>query len=210
MTSDLHNLSLATSLPVNDTVQTASGEGLLVSHVGNSMLSSPSATIPLKSVLYVPHLKQNLMSVHRLCLDNNYRLIFDALCFWIQDKATGRLIFRGYSSDGLYPLPFASTSSSGLSPLSSRPQASLGQLILSSTWHSRLGHPTNKIVTLMLHKAEVKCPVDSHSSMCHNCLHGKFTKLPFISSSSKSVIPFQIVHSDVWGPSPCMSLDGYR
>ena len=46
--------------------------------------------------------------------------------------------------------------------------------------------------------------------MCYSCLQGKFSKLPFQSSNHKSVIPFHTIHSDVWGPSPCVSIDGYK
>ena len=208
MSAELSNLSLISPYPANDKVQTANGEGLLVSHVGTSIIPTSSATIKLNSVLYVPQLTQNLPSEHRLCLDNNYRLIFDAFSFWIQDKAMGRIIYTGQCSNGLYPLPFVPPSNSA--SLTFQPQSFLGQLVFSSTWHSRLGHPTNKVATLMLQKANVACSSDSNTSMCHSCLQGKFSKLPFQSSHTKSVIPFQIIHSDLWGPSPCVSIDGYK
>ncbi|KAI5335767.1 hypothetical protein L3X38_025901 [Prunus dulcis] len=43
--------------------------------------------------------------------------------------------------------------------------------------------------------------------MCQPCLKGKFTKLPFVLAKSKSTIPFETVHSDVWGPAPGCSLE---
>ena len=208
MSADLSNLSLVAPYPATDRVQTANGEGLLVSHVGTSIIPTSNAAIKLKSVLYVPQLTQNLLSVHRLCLDNNYRLIFDAFSFWIQDRAMGRIIYTGRCSNGLYPLPFVPHSSPAYLKL--QPQCHLGQLVFSCTWHSRLGHPTNRIASLMLQKANVAFSIDSNSSMCHSCLQGKFSKLPFHSSHTKSVIPFQTIHSDLWGPSPCVSIDGYK
>ena len=65
MTADLSNLSLASPYPTNETIQTANGEGLTVSHVGSSIIRTP--VCPLN----VPQLTQNLLSVHRICLDNN-------------------------------------------------------------------------------------------------------------------------------------------
>uniref|UniRef100_A0A6N2MWC3 Reverse transcriptase Ty1/copia-type domain-containing protein n=1 Tax=Salix viminalis TaxID=40686 RepID=A0A6N2MWC3_SALVM len=41
-------------------------------------------------------------------------------------------------------------------------------------------------------------------------LQGKFSKLPFQSRVHKSVIPFHTIHSDIWGPSPFVSIDGFR
>lgn len=104
MTADLANLSLASPYPSTETIHTANGEGLTVSHIGHSTLHSSISPIKLHSVLCVPQITQNLLSVHRLCLDNNCRLIFDALCFWIQDKVTGRILYKGLCSNGLYPI----------------------------------------------------------------------------------------------------------
>jgi hypothetical protein len=81
MTDDLGNLSLASPYPTNEMIHTANGEGLTVSHIGHSTITSSLSPIKLNYVLCVPQLTQNLLSVHRLCLDNNCWLIFDAFCF---------------------------------------------------------------------------------------------------------------------------------
>jgi hypothetical protein len=104
MTADLGNLSLASPYPINETIHTAKGEGLTVSHIGHSTITSSLSPIKLNFVLCVPQLIQNLLLIHRLCLDNNYWFIFDAFYFWIQDKATGKIIYRGLRSNGLYPI----------------------------------------------------------------------------------------------------------
>jgi hypothetical protein len=83
MTVDLGNLSLASPYPTNEMIHTANGEGLIVSHIGHSTITSSLSPIKLNSVLCVPQLTQNLLSVHRLCLDNNCWLVFDAFYFWI-------------------------------------------------------------------------------------------------------------------------------
>ncbi|KAM1755844.1 hypothetical protein ACFX12_008126 [Malus domestica] len=46
--------------------------------------------------------------------------------------------------------------------------------------------------------------------MCSSCLKGKFCKLPFSLSTNKSIKPFAVIHSDLWGPAPSISIDGYR
>jgi len=46
--------------------------------------------------------------------------------------------------------------------------------------------------------------------MCHPCLEGKFSKLPFPRHVNRSVIPFHTIHTDLWGPAPSISVDGYR
>jgi len=158
-------------------------------------------------VLCVPQITQNLLSVHRLCLDNNCRLIFDALCFWIQDKATWRILYKELCNNGLYPIH------SFLPATSQQPYqatAYLGQLVQSTLWHHRLGHPTNNIVSLILNKAHVYVSKTPTPLMCHPCLEGKFSKLPFPQHVNKFVIPFHTIHTDLWGPAPSISVDGYR
>ncbi|VVA38012.1 PREDICTED: Retrovirus-related Pol poly from transposon, partial [Prunus dulcis] len=129
----------------------------------------------------------------------------------LSDKATGRILYKGLCSNGLYPIPLAS-SHSVLPTTKPQPRAYLGQLVFSSTWHHRLGHPTNKLVTLMLQKAHVQCNPASSAVMCHSCLQGKFCKLPFSHSVHRHVIfdehafPYAdlVTHSKVFIPSPTL------
>ncbi|KAM2627715.1 hypothetical protein TB2_001133 [Malus domestica] len=205
MTADMSNMSLASPYPTNETIQTASGAGLSISHIGSSTLHTPLKSLQLNSVLCVPRLSQNLLSVHQLCLDNNCCLIYDAFCFWIQDKATWKILFQGRCSNGLYPIPLPVSHKAIPAQI-----AYLGHQISSCLWHNRLGHPSNSVLSVMLKKCHLSVLPDSVSMMCHTCLEGKFCKLSFVSSVSKSIHPFQVVHSDVWGPSPCTSIDGFR
>ena len=62
----------------------------------------------------------------------------------------------------------------------------------------------------MLQKANISYSIDTIAAMCPSCLQGKFCKLPFHLIVHKSVKPFHIIHSDVWGPSPSISVDGYK
>ena len=42
------------------------------------------------------------------------------------------------------------------------------------------------------------------------CQFGKQTGLPFNNSVSHALSPFDLIHSDVWGPSPITTLGGSR
>ena len=49
-----------------------------------------------------------------------------------------------------------------------------------------------------------------HLSFCLACKYGKMRQENFPSSQTKTSKPFELVHSDVWGPPHTLSVDGYR
>lgn len=79
-------------------------------------------------------------------------------------------------------------------------------------WHKRLGHPTNEIARCMLKNSSLVTSDDfkTDCSVCEACLLRKFHKLPFHISQSKAEKPFEVVCSYVWGPSPYLSLNGFK
>lgn len=80
-----------------------------------------------------------------------------------------------------------------------------------SLWHARLGHSSPPILRSLI-------PTFFSSSdhiyfQCETCQLSKpkHCRTFFPSSSNKkSQIPFYIIHSDVWGPAPVISVFGYR
>lgn len=83
-------------------------------------------------------------------------------------------------------------------------------MVSSSTITQTTVYLPNIIVTSMLKKSGISSLPSSESSICEPCLLGKFHKLPFPRSVSRSQKPFELVHTDVWGPSPHLSIDGFR
>lgn len=207
MTPDMRNLTTATPFETNAKITVGSGEGLDITHIGTSYIGSPSHPLQLKNVLLVPKLAANLLSLNRLCYDNNCNILLDDSALSVQDKATRKVVLKGKSSRSLYPIP---TSSSHSSTNFTTSVAFLGQAIRSSLWHHRLGHLSNVITSRMLSIAKVPFTPDSSLHVCSSCLSGKMSRLPFSTKSNKSDIPFYKVHTDVWGPAPCVSIDGYR
>lgn len=76
-------------------------------------------------------------------------------------------------------------------------------------WHQRLGHPSYPLFSALI--KQQKLPVSTSPVItCDCCNMAKSHKLSFSLSKSHTSAPFQLVHMDVWGPSPVPSNKGYR
>jgi hypothetical protein len=75
-------------------------------------------------------------------------------------------------------------------------------------WHSRLGHPSNKVLSNVFPNLQSTSSVTSKH--CTHCLAGKMHQLPFSVSNKNSTAPFALIHADLWGPAPITSSTGFR
>ncbi|CAN0839525.1 Retrovirus-related Pol polyprotein from transposon TNT 1-94 [Linum grandiflorum] len=80
-------------------------------------------------------------------------------------------------------------------------------------WHSRLGHPHGARLNYMF-KHNLLPDKLSLISMplptCEQCISAKTVKRPFSSSITNIDDPFDLIHTDLWGPAPVTSRMGYR
>jgi len=60
-----------------------------------------------------------------------------------------------------------------------------------STWHDRLGHPGDHVLSFLSKNKLIECnkPSKLHSQLCHSCSLGKHIKLPFTNSINNSLLP---------------------
>ena len=126
LTTNLNNLSLQSQYKGPEQVTVGSGQSLPINHIGNTTLHTKYHNFMLKNVLHVPRIAVNLLSIHKFCLDNNCSCHFDANELKIQDIPTGRLLYKGLSENGVYPIysKHCIKPCSLNSALSSQPQSS--------------------------------------------------------------------------------------
>ena len=75
-------------------------------------------------------------------------------------------------------------------------------------WHRRLGHPSfTNMKHLFPTLFTTLLPGDFH---CETCTLAKSHRINFPFSISKSLVPFALLHSDVWGLAPIPSNLGHR
>ncbi|KAK2391898.1 putative mitochondrial protein [Trifolium repens] len=168
----------------------ANGSKAQVTGVGQA---SPLPSLLLNYVLFVPGSPFNLISISKLTSSLNCSITFCSNSFSIQERGTRKTIGTGFESQGLYYLHNQSSTICGVS--------ASPDII-----HRRLGHPSlDKLKVLIPHLSHLK------SLNCESCQLGKHVRASFPSSANKrSMSPFDIVHSDVWGPSRVPSNLGYR
>jgi hypothetical protein len=214
-TPDLGNLLDSSIYNDSQLVSVGNGQQLPISHMGNAQLYTSSYLFKLKNILRVPSMASNLFSVNKFCRDNHCAFYFDSDRFHIQDRLTGKPLYKGLSRDGLYPIHGLSLPlRSHLSPSSSSTQAVCLQSTkapasASTIWHARFGHPQDRVLRHVLHKF-VNSSVSINSHFCKHCTQGKMTQLPFSHSNTIASFPLEIVYSDVWGPAPISSINGFR
>ena len=114
----------------------------------------------------------------------------------MQDPLTSKLIGTGRKIGRLFELcnlqiPSYMVSSSVVATTTLSPDL----------WHSRFGHASLSHLQLLASQGHLGS-VSFHKFDCMSCQFGKQTKLPFNNSDSFSSAPFDLVHSDVWGPTP--------
>ncbi|KAJ0885211.1 putative RNA-directed DNA polymerase [Helianthus annuus] len=156
--------------------------------------ASITPSIHLSSVLNLPNFPFNLLSVSKITRGLNCSALFlpDSCVF--QDLSTKRIIGKGREYDGLYILetqtPYSLACSNSL-PFEA---------------HCRLGHPS-------LQSLKKLCPEFSHLSslQCESCQLAKHQRV-YLSPrvNKRATFPFELVHSDVWGPCSVPSKLGFK
>ena len=84
---------------------------------------------------------------------------------------------------------------------------------LSSTfdlWHRRLGHPSTTTIKNVLSKCNVAHINKMDSNFYSSCCLGKIHRFLFSFSHTTYTKPLELIHSDLWGPTPVLSNSGYR
>ena len=77
-----------------------------------------------------------------------------------------------------------------------------------SLWHRRLGHMSESGMKILSRLGYVPGFNFSDMSVCEHCLYGKQTMSPHKRGSLRKAEPLQLVHSDVCGPMPVVSMGG--
>ncbi|KAF5469302.1 hypothetical protein F2P56_013386, partial [Juglans regia] len=116
-TADPNNLTMdSMSYQGPDQVSIGDGSTLPIHNIGSSHMTTPTGNFSLNSILHVPSISRNLLSVRQFCHDNNVFFEFHSNFFLVKDSCSRETLLRGLVEDGLYALPIASQPSLHKSP----------------------------------------------------------------------------------------------
>jgi hypothetical protein len=148
VTSDLANLATSQPYDVDDSVGVGNGTSLNISHTGTSAIQTHSSILTLKDIACCPQASAQLLSINKLCKDNNVLFELTGTNFSVKDILTRDTLLMGPSENGLYPINLHQLPSSKFHALT----MIVGVKASTSTWHCRLGHPLANILHRVISK----------------------------------------------------------
>lgn len=203
MTGCIHFFSSYAPSPDHFKVRIADGSLSVVAGMGTIKIT-PS--IILKSVLHVPKLSCNLLSVSQITKDLNCVANFSHSSCEFQDLISGRRIGSAREHGGLYYFEDFNVNKQAHTVDCGSLSMSREQKIM--LWHRRLGHPSFPYLRNLF--PELFRNKDSLMIHCEVCQLAKHQRSYFPSQSYKPSRPFAMIHSDIWRPSRVSNLTGIK
>jgi hypothetical protein len=194
-------LEQSTAYTGQECVIVGNGASLPITHTGNI---SHSPDLKLLDVLIVPHLTKNLLSISKLTNDFPLLVTFANNFFTVQNCLTGKVVAIGRCDGGLYVLERGN--SAFISVLKNKSLHASYDL-----WHARLGHVNHSILALLNKKGQLHLTSLLPSpKLCDTCQLAKNHRLPYTRNEHKSSNVLDLIHCDIWGPSPVKSNLGHH
>ena len=151
----------------------------------------------LEKVRHIPELRRNLISVGQLN-DEGHAILFVGGT-WKVTKGV-RVLARRKKTGTLY--------------MTSSPRDTIAVADAStntSLWHRRLGHLSEKGMKMLLSKRKQPELKSIDFDMCESYILGKRKNVSFLKTSrTPKAEKLELVHTNLWGPSPIASLGGSR
>jgi hypothetical protein len=94
ITGELKKLAVWNKYQGADHIHMASGTGMDINHIGHTTVDTPNHPILLTNTIYVPKTRKNLVSIHRLTLDNSIYVEFHPFFFLSRIRKPGPLCLK--------------------------------------------------------------------------------------------------------------------
>jgi len=139
-----------------------------------------------------------LLSVQKLCFNNNVYFEFHPFVFYIKDLKTKVVLLSSQSKDSLYALTKSS--------VTSVPQIYWSHCISVS---ANLWHFTSYIFNFLVLKNKIACNYKCLNFQSQTYPLGKSSRLSLGPTGHKTSALLELIFIDLWGSTPPFSFDGY-
>ena len=183
----------------------------------NSVIAKFSGTIVLGNLilhntLFVLEFSVQHISIPKLLNSTNCLMVFSQNTYLIMQTDTFQTIGATRKHQGLFYLLDSSQDRCNLSLSDTNISLPHSALINNASpynwWHMKLGHPSNKILQLLVfYHSDIFSP---SIIACDACAFIKQKCLKYSFRTSKSLQFFELIHVDIWGPISVSSIDGYK
>ncbi|KAK9155098.1 hypothetical protein Sjap_002578 [Stephania japonica] len=204
ITADPSQLNNCMPYGGNKSLMVGNGKYLPITSVGSTLLPSIHSRLSFHNTLCVPSIKKNLLSVSQLTRDNNVVIEFRPDVCLVKDIRTSEVLLHGHLHNGLYRFFGPS-----ISPTDTHNAFLASNNAQSNLWHSRLGHPAHRVLSQVVHK-HLNFSLSSVPDFCSYCPMGKIHALPYSNSNHIASHVLDLIHTDLWGPAPVTSTDGFN
>ena len=176
----------------------ADGSTLDVVGMGDVRILLPNGSVwLLEKVRHILDLRRNLIFVGQLD-DEGHAILFVGGTWKVTKRA--RVLAHGMKTGTLYMI--------------SSPRDTIAIADAStdtSLWHRRFGHMSEKWMKMLLSKGKLPKLKSIDFNMCESCILGKQKNVSFLKTGrTPKAEKLELVHIDLWGPSPVASLGGSR
>ena len=189
----------------------SSGRGSAIVWIKSPRHKNSVNRITLSKAMFVPSSGVSLLSVSRFD-KAGCRIEFANGRCTISDAKTNDVILTGTMRNNLYYLNNISRDTATEVP--TKVYHTTNSEITLDLMHRRLGHLNKRSVQQLFKKNMVRGVTLSEKhlkatpSICECCVQGKMQRTPLPKVSSRKAKILNLVHSDLWGPAPVMSLGG--
>lgn len=227
ITAESNNFTQIAPYQGSEKVHMGNGQGVTISSLGIAQFISPHnghTLLTLNNLLHVPTITKNLVSVSQFARDNNVFFEFHPSACFVKSQVSKQVLLLGtLSNDGLYCFKDIQVLHSFDSRQCSRTlttRAAANNVVASassdankcssfSLWHGRLDHAHPNAIRTVMEICKIPYRTKTMLDFCNACCLGKSHRLHAPSSTHVYSTPFELVYSDLWGPSPFISTCGF-
>jgi hypothetical protein len=173
-------------------------EALDVVGMGDVCITLPNGSVwLLQKVRHVLELKRNLISIGKLDIEGHAILFVGGT--WKITKGA-MVVAQGNKTGTLY--------------MTTSPRDTIAVVEAGTNtnlWHRRLGHMSETGMKVLLSKGKLPELKSIEFDICESCILGKQKKVSFLKGGrTPKSKKLELVHTNLWGPSPIASLGGSR